>query len=43
MRTYTSSFSRRSERSRKRLPDWLVYLPGALIIIYGFWLSLTVS
>ena len=25
-----------------RLADKLIYLPGAAIIIYGFWLSLTV-
>ncbi len=25
-----------------RLVDKLIYLPGAAIIIYGFWLSLTV-
>ncbi len=27
---------------RLRLRDRLVYVPGALILLYGFWLSLTV-
>ena len=24
------------------LKQWLVYVPGAVIMLYGFWLSLTV-
>ena len=24
-----------------RFRQWLVYLPGALVLAYGFWLSLT--
>jgi hypothetical protein len=27
--------------SRLRLTDRLVYLPGALVLAYGFWLTLT--
>ena len=27
--------------SRVRLWDRLLYLPGALVLAYGFWLSLT--
>ena len=28
-------------RQRQRLSQRLVYLPGALVLLYGFWLSLT--
>ena len=28
-------------RLRLRLTDRLVYLPGALVMAYGFWLTLT--
>jgi len=31
----------RDLNSRLRLADRLVYLPGALVLAYGFWLTLT--
>jgi len=31
----------RGLNSRLRLVDRLVYLPGALVMAYGFWLTLT--
>jgi len=31
----------RDLNSRLRLTDRLVYLPGALVMAYGFWLTLT--
>ena len=42
MRDYTS-YDFKRESHKKRLLDWLTYLPGAVIISYGIWLSLTVS
>ncbi len=35
----------RNERSHQRLQplEWLIYLPGAFIIAYGLWLSITVT
>ncbi len=30
------------DRKRARLRDRLLYLPGALILVYGFWLTLTI-
>ena len=27
--------------TRLRMLDRLLYLPGALVLVYGFWLSLT--
>jgi len=29
------------KQHKKRLADWLLYLPGAIVISYGLWLSLT--
>jgi hypothetical protein len=43
MRHYTPTFTRRTDRPRKRIADWLIYLPGALILMYGLWLSLTAA
>ena len=31
----------REPATRLRLWDRLLYLPGALILVFGFWLSLT--
>lgn len=31
----------RELKSRPGLTDRLVYLPGALVLAYGFWLTLT--
>ena len=38
---YSFQGYRKSSNHRKRLPEWLVYLPGAIILCYGLWLSLT--
>jgi hypothetical protein len=32
---------RRNNRSKQSRLDWLIYLPGAIILGYGLWLSLT--
>lgn len=32
----------KKHQHKKRIPDWFVYLPGAVILCYGLWLSLTV-
>ena len=32
---------RRHSRSRYRILDYLMYLPGAIIITYGLWLTMT--
>ena len=34
-------YSHRGMRPRHKLSQRLVYLPGALVLLYGFWLSLT--
>ena len=34
-------FRIRESYSRMSLWDRLLYLPGALVLVYGFWLSLT--
>jgi hypothetical protein len=32
---------RKQQRYKNNRLDWLLYLPGALIISYGLWLSVT--
>ncbi len=32
---------RRQHRSKQSRLDWLLYLPGAIILSYGIWLSIT--
>lgn len=34
-------YQRRILHSRNKLIEKLIYLPGATIILYGFWLTLT--
>ncbi len=38
-------FRKNGERGHPRLHslEWLLYLPGAFIIAYGLWLSITVT
>lgn len=43
MRHDTPTYWRRPDRQRKRISEWLMYLPGALLMMYGLWLTLTVS
>lgn len=39
---HISTHDFKKHQHKKRIPDWFVYLPGAIIISYGLWLSLTV-
>lgn len=41
MQSLEHSHPRRDIKSRTRLMDRLVYVPGALLLVYGSWLALT--
>ena len=41
MRQYSTTWTRKPGRSRKRITEWMLYLPGGLLLLYGLWLSVT--
>ncbi|MDH3761519.1 MAG: hypothetical protein OEU50_11100 [Gammaproteobacteria bacterium] len=41
MQRKARNYRNRDYRTRLRLLDRLLYLPGAMLLAYGFWLSLT--
>ena len=43
MRNNTIQDQKRPYDLRNKRLEWLFYLPGALIISYGLWLSVTIS
>ncbi|MDJ0882136.1 MAG: hypothetical protein QNJ56_10855 [Gammaproteobacteria bacterium] len=43
MRHQTLRDQRKTADSKYRSLEWLLYLPGAMIIAYGLWLSITLN
>jgi hypothetical protein len=41
MQLFDDKYHRRGVKSRSRIREGLIYLPGAVLLAYGFWLSLT--
>ncbi len=43
MRQQTIRDQRKNGKLKLKGMDWLLYLPGAIIISYGLWLSITLN